>query len=156
MGIALTVAQYLLDRGIPYTPVLHPHTETAFATASELPADRVVKAVALKSRDGFMLALLPASRNIEFGKLRRLLGDQVDLAGEEQVETIFFDCEPGSVPAFGEAYGIKVIVDDSLAQQPDLYIEGGDHAHLIHISAKSFQRLMQQAQHGRFAESETP
>lgn len=68
----------------------HPHTETALASASAsgLPADSVVKAVVLKGADGFMLALLPASRHIQFDKLRQLLGDDVDIAGEEQVETL--------------------------------------------------------------------
>ena len=46
----------------------HPHTKTALANASAsgLPADSIVKAVVLKGADGFMLALLPASRHIQF------------------------------------------------------------------------------------------
>jgi Ala-tRNA(Pro) deacylase len=128
MGIAITLAQYLLDRDVTYELVPHPHTETALASAaaSGLPADSIVKAVVLKGGDGFMLALLPASCHIQFDELRRLLGNNVDIASEEQVETLFLDCEPGSVPALGAAYGLDVVVDDSLAQQSDLYLEGGD------------------------------
>ena len=152
MGIAITLAQYLLDCDVAYELVPHPHTETAMASAaaSGMPADSVVKAVVLKGRDGFMLALLPASRHIQFDELGRLLGDDVNIASEEQVETLFLDCEPGSVPALGAAYGLNVVMDDSLAQQPDLYLEGGDHAHLVHISGTSFQKLMEDARHGRF------
>ena len=118
-------------------------------------ARRLVEAALLAAQEPLSLVELKRLFDEEIGAdtLRRLLGEQVDLAGEEQVETLFFDCEPGSVPAFGEAYGIEVIVDDSLAQQPDLYVEGGDHTHLIHISAKSFQKLMQKAQHGQFTDS---
>jgi Ala-tRNA(Pro) deacylase len=153
MGIAITLAQYLLDRDVAYELVPHPHTETALASAaaSGLPADSVVKAVVLKGGDGFMLALLPASRHIQFDELRRLVGNDVDIAGEEQVETLFLDCEPGSVPALGAAYGLDVVVDDSLARQPDLYLEGGDHAHLVHISGTNFQKLMEGTRHGRFS-----
>jgi Ala-tRNA(Pro) deacylase len=122
----------------------------ASAAASRLPADSVVKAVVLKGADRFMLALLPASRHIEFEELRHVLGTVMDMAGEEQVETLFPDCEPGSVPALGAAYGLDVVVDDSLAQQQDLYLEGGDHAHLVHISGADFRKLMEGAQHGRF------
>jgi Ala-tRNA(Pro) deacylase len=84
MGVAITVAQYLLDRDVAYELVPHPHTETALASAaaSGLPADRVVKAVVLKGADGFMLALLPASRHVEFDDLRRVPGTGVDIAGE--------------------------------------------------------------------------
>jgi Ala-tRNA(Pro) deacylase len=152
MGIAITLAQYLLDRHVAYELVPHPHTETALAsaTASGLPPGSVVKAVVLKGADGFMLALLPASRHIEFGDLRRVLGTGVDMAGEEQVETLFPDCEPGSVPALGAAYGLDVVVDDSLSEQQELYLEGGDHAHLVHISGTDFRKLTEGAQHGRF------
>jgi Ala-tRNA(Pro) deacylase len=97
-----------------------------------------------------MLAVLPASRHIQFEELRRLLGSHVDMASEEQIETLFLDCESGAVPALGAAYGLNVVVDDSLAQQPDVYFEGGDHANLVHISGASFQQLTADARHGRF------
>jgi Ala-tRNA(Pro) deacylase len=155
MGIALTLAQYLLDHDVAYELVPHPHTETALATAevSGVPADKVVKAVVLKGAAGFMLALLPASRRIRFDTLGQLLGNDVDIVSEEQVETLFVDCEPGSVPALGAAYGLNVVVDDSLAQLPDVYLEGGDHAHLVHISGTNFQKLTQDARHGRFTDA---
>lgn len=152
MGIAITLAQYLVDRGVAYDLVPHPATATALASAaaSRVPADSLAKAVVLKGGDGFMLAVLPASRHIQFEELRRLLGSEVGIAGEEQVETLFLDCEPGAVPALGAAYGLNVVVDDSLAQQPDVYIEGGDHVNLVHITGMSFQKLMADARHGRF------
>ena len=64
MGIAITLAQYLVNGGIEYDLVPHPHTETASASAAagQVPADSVAKAVVLKGGDGFMLAVLPASR----------------------------------------------------------------------------------------------
>jgi len=152
MGIAVGLAQYLLDRDIGYELVPHPHTDTASASAaaSGLPSDSVVKAVVLKRKNGFMLALLPASRQIQFDALRQLLGENVDIANEEQIETLFPDCEPGSVPALGAAYGLDVVMDDSLDRERDLYIEGGNHAHLVRVSATSFRKLMHGAPHGPF------
>jgi len=152
MGIAITLAQYLVNGGIEYDLVPHPHTETASASAaaSQVPADSVAKAVVLKSRDGFMLAVVQASRHIQFDELQRLLGSEVAMANEEQIETLFIDCEPGSVPALGAAYGLNVIVDDSLAQQSEIYFEGGDHANLVHVSGTSFRKLMADSKGGRF------
>jgi Ala-tRNA(Pro) deacylase len=68
MGIPPTIAEYLLNSQITYELVPHPHTETARASAnaSRIPADRVVKAVVVKGSDGFKLAVLPASRHIQF------------------------------------------------------------------------------------------
>jgi Ala-tRNA(Pro) deacylase len=152
MGIASALAQYLTDHGVAYELVPHPHTETASATAaaSKVAADSFAKAVVLRGGDGFMLAVLPASRHIHFEELRRLLASNVDMANEEQVETLFPDCDPGAVPPLGVAYGLNVVVDDCLARQPDVYFESGDHAILVHVSGKSFQELMAGARHGLF------
>jgi Ala-tRNA(Pro) deacylase len=155
MGIAITLAQYLAERGVEYDVVEHPHAVTASESAktSLISLNRLAKAVVLKGDEGFMLAVLPASSHIQFGQLRKQLGAEVDIANEEQIETLFLDCEPGAVPALGAAYGLKVIVDDSLANEPEIYLEGGDHASLVHISGSTFQKLLADARHARFTES---
>ena len=152
MGITITLAQYLMERGVSYDVIEHPYTATASqsAAASAIPPDRIAKAVVLKGGDGFMLAVLPASRHIHFGELRQELGRHVDIAKEEQIETLFGDCESGAVPPLGGAYGLNVIVDDSLASQPEMYFEGGDHCSLVHISGPAFWELLADARHGRF------
>jgi Ala-tRNA(Pro) deacylase len=155
MAIAITLAQYLSERGVKYDVVEHPHTATAVESAktSHVLLQRLAKAVVLKGRDGFMLAVLPASSHIQFTQLRQQIGADVDMANEEQIESLFHDCEPGAVPALGAAYGLKVIVDDSLASEPEIYLEGGDHASLVHVSGNAFQELMAGARHARFTEA---
>ncbi len=152
MGIAITLEQYLAERGVEYDVVEHPHSVTASESAktSHISLDRLAKAVVLKGKDGFMLAVLPASGHIQFGQLCKQLGADVDMASEEQIETLFLDCEPGAVPALGAAYGLKVIVDDSLAKEPEIYLEGGDHASLVRISGRIFRKLLADARHARF------
>ncbi len=155
MGLAITLAQYLADRGVDYDLVAHPPPDTALqsAAASRVAPDKLAKAVVLKCDGRFMVAVLPSSRHIAFDGLHGLLGGDVDMANEEQIETLFLDCEPGAVPALGTAYGLSVVVDDSLVEQPDIYLEGGDHASLVHISGTSFRKLMAEARHGRFTVS---
>ncbi len=155
MGIAITLAQYLAERGVRYDVVEHPHTATALESArtSHIALNRLAKAVVLKGDEGFALAVLPASSHIQFSQLHEQLGTDVDMASEEQIETLFHDCEPGAVPALGAAYGLKVIVDDSLASEPEIYFEGGDHASLVHVSGITFRELLADARHARFTES---
>ena len=58
------------------------------------------------------------------------LGRSVHLASEEEVEDIFVDCARGAVPPVGECYGLDVIVDNSLNDHSDFYIEGGRSRHV--------------------------
>ena len=146
MALTNTLALYLADQGVAYDLVPHPRTTPAAPVA----ADSVAQAVVLRGGEGFMLAVHPASGRIRFEDLRELIGD-VDMAGEEQIETLFTDCEPDAVPALGDAYGLAILVDESLAQQPEIYLECGDHDSLVHISGKSFRKLMANARRGRFS-----
>jgi Ala-tRNA(Pro) deacylase len=62
MGIAITLAQYLVDRRVAYDLVPHPRTVTALASAaaSRVPANSLAKGIVLKGGDGFILAVVPA------------------------------------------------------------------------------------------------
>ncbi len=153
MAIAITLKQYLADNGIEYDALSHPHTYTSSKTAqaSHIPGSRIAKAVLLKKDEDYVLAVLPASRHIRFDDIRTILDDKVDLASEEEVEAVFSDCELGAIPPIGKAYGLDVLMDDSLNGNEDIYFEGGDHATLIHVKAKDFGRMMESARHGEFS-----
>jgi Ala-tRNA(Pro) deacylase len=152
MGIAITLAQYLAERGVKYDVVEHPFAVTASESAktSHVSLNRLAKAVVLKGDEGFMLAVLPASSHIQFGRLRKQLGADVDMANEEQIETLFVDCERGAVVL---RMGSRSLLTTAWQCEPEIYLEGGDHASLVHISGSTFQRLLADARHARFTET---
>jgi Ala-tRNA(Pro) deacylase len=116
-----------------------------------IPGDRLAKAVVLRQNGGYMLAVLPASHYIRLADLQEQVGRDVDLADEQDIGLLFGDCAQGAVPPIGECYGLDVIVDESIEAQPDVYLEAGDHATLVHMDRAQFARLMAGAQHGRFS-----
>lgn len=153
MAIAITLKQYLSDNDIEYDALIHPFTASSQMTAQEshIPGSRIAKAVLLKKGKDFLLAVLPASNHIRFDEIRDLLDQAVKLASEEEVESLFEDCALGAVPPIGRAYGLEVLMDESLTGYDDIYFEGGDHATLIHVGAGQFDKIMKSAQHGRFS-----
>lgn len=148
MAIAMTLQQYLSDRDIEYEVVTHPRTVSASRTAQavHVSGERLAKAVVLRDGEGYVVAVLPATHNLRLAALARKLGGKVGLATEDELGNLFTDCDTGAVPALGTAYGLRVIVDDSLAGQPDVYFEGGDHRSLVHLSGEQFARLMEGAE----------
>jgi Ala-tRNA(Pro) deacylase len=103
-------------------------------------------------RDGsYLLAVLPASHRISLPELRMELGEDVDMASESNIDALFWDCAHGAVPPVGECYGLDVIVDETIDQQPEIYFEGGDHLTLVHMSQSQFARLNANARHDRFS-----
>jgi Ala-tRNA(Pro) deacylase len=153
MAIAQTLKKYLTARNVRYDVMAHEPTSSAMqsAEACRISGDRVAKAVLLRDEIAYALAILPASHHIRLSELRRQLGDDIGLATEREAAELFQDCTRGALPAIGECYGLDMIVDDNIEEQPDVYFEGGDHGTLIHVSHAQFANLTATAWHGRFS-----
>jgi Ala-tRNA(Pro) deacylase len=152
MTIAPTLQRHL-DRNVSYDVITHDPTmsSTRTAQACHVSGDRLAKAIVLRRNGGYMLAVLPASRHIRLPDLKLQIGDDVDLADEGEIRKLFPDCALGAVPPVGECYDLDVIVDDSIQEPPDIYLEGGDHTTLVHVDQAQFARLTAEARHGRFS-----
>jgi len=153
MAIAITLQQYLTKKGVNYEVVPHAPTPTALAAAhaAQVPDDCVAKSVILEDEQGFLMAVVPASHRVELDTLHHTLHRNLGLATEMEVAALFQDCALGAIPAVGPAYGLAVIVDDSLTEQPDIYFEAGDHRELIHMDTRQFKKLLPRVRHGRFS-----
>lgn len=152
MAIA-PILQKHLDRNVTYEVITHDPTmsSTRTAQACHVSGDRLAKAIVLRHDGRYMLAVLPATHHVRLSDLKTQIGDDVDLADETEIRQLFPDCALGAIPPVGEAYELDVIVDDSIQEQPDVYLEGGDHATLVHMDQAQFARLMAEARHGRFS-----
>ena len=144
MSIAITVSDFLAEHDVEYDVLLHAHTTSSGETAesSHVPGARLAKSVVLEDDQGYLMVVLPASRQVDLGELHRVLNRNLGLAMENELGHLFSDCEVGALPAIGPAYGVETIVDDSIAEQPEVYFEAGDHEQLIHVSAEVFQTLL--------------
>jgi Ala-tRNA(Pro) deacylase len=150
MAIAQTLIDYLKTRGIDFYTVEHKYSETARESArtSHLPAHQIAKAVVLRDFAGFVVSVIPGNRKLEVDWVNEaLLGRNLELASEKEFAGLFKDCEPGAVPALSEAYGIAVVWDDQLGYTSDIFIEAGDHEHLICLERKDFKNLMSSLPH---------
>lgn len=156
MGVARKLSSYLDQNGIEPEVLTHRRTATAAQTAhiSHLPPERLAKAVLLRDGGGYLLAVLPASRHLALDAVERVCGRRVSLASEDEVGRMFPDCELGSIPPVGAAYGLPAVVDDALGAQPDVYLEAGDHQHLLRVTGAEFAGLMRDLRHGELSTPE--
>ena len=152
MSLALKLQNYLDATGVPYDVVTHEQTGSSSLTAeaSHVSAANLAKGVVIKHKGGYLLAVLPAARQIRLDTLGGWLNVPVCLATEEEASALFPDCGRGAIPPLPNAYGLAGVIDDSLEGPLDVYCEGGDHCTLVHLSGEAFQRLMGQVPHQRF------
>jgi len=114
------------------------------------------KAVVVEDAQRCAVVVVPAHEHIHLGELRRAFGSTYALATEETIRARFSDCDGGSVPPFGEAYGLDVLVDRTLLELPRVYVESGGRATLLAIDGEDFRRLMGRARPGRYGHAVPP
>src|SRR4051794_41618957 len=116
MGIALTLKQYLDGQHAPYDVMVHELTATA--RACEVRAACLAKGVLLRDGRGYLLAVLPASRQLDAAALARLTDRPAALATEEEAGGGVRDRAPGAVPPIGPAHGLETLLQERLPAGP--------------------------------------
>jgi Ala-tRNA(Pro) deacylase len=149
MAISPTLQRHLEDHQVSFDVLAHERTLHSLATAKagSVPEDNLAKAILIRKQDGFLLAIVPASRNVALDALGRWLKQPVCLATEEDVAAIFDDCEPGAVPPIADAFGLPAVMDEHLEGLSHIYFEGGDHCTLVHLRGGDFRRLTARTPH---------
>src|SRR5207248_11682213 len=118
---------YLSDRRIPFERLQHRPAYTAQRLAQTLhvPGREVAKTVLLRTNEGYILIVLPATRRVDLAQVRDCLGNpSAELASEDEMSRLFPDCETGALPPFGSMYHLQTLVDDSLAEDERIVFEG--------------------------------
>jgi Ala-tRNA(Pro) deacylase len=144
---------HLADQRVEYDVIAHAPSWTSQETASKahIPGQCLAKSVLLEDDQGYVLAVVPADSRVDLGELHRLTHRRLGLASELELVPLFEDCDLGAIPPLGPVYGLETLVDDSLAEQPDVYFEAGDHEQLIHVTAETFDLLTTGARHSSFS-----
>jgi Ala-tRNA(Pro) deacylase len=153
MGISPTV-RYFLDRtGVRYTLIPHPRAYSSMETAeaAHVPGAELAKSVVIEANGAYAVVVLPSTHQVDFETLAGQIGHPCALAAESETRRLFADCETGSIPPVGQAYGVPVWVDEAILDQAEVYFEGGDHTELVRLSGEDFGRLMAEARHGAFS-----
>jgi len=144
MSIAQTLEEYLTDRGARFTIEHHAASTSSLGTARSacIDEDCLAKSVVLEDERGFVLAVLPASRRLELGQVRRKLRRALRISQEDDMVGLFPDCAFGAIPPLGSAYGLPTVVDASLEGRDEVFFEGGDHETLIRMEGGDFLGLL--------------
>ena len=158
MYLSHTITSFLGKRDVDYETIGHRHTMTSNQTATETHISRsqIAKGVLFCDEEDYVLAVIPASHRVDADALCELLGQRsLSLAGEDELSMVFPDCEVGAIPPLGVAYGLDTVIDASLLAQEDVYFEGGDHEHLVHVRGYDFRRLMAGVPRGVISQDES-
>ncbi|MGD9660680.1 MAG: aminoacyl-tRNA deacylase [Porticoccaceae bacterium] len=153
MAMAMTMKAFLNSRDVDFEEIKHPREVTAsrIAQRAHVTGEQLAKAVLVKGDTGYRVVVVPSTCRVDLSGLSHQFHERLGLATEEEIYQLFADCDAGALSPLGQAYGLRVCYDETLANQDDIYFEGGDHETLVHMSNNEFRRLMSEALPGRFS-----
>ena len=97
----------------------------------------------VKADQYFVMTVLPSTWRVDLKRLQDILevGD-VRLATEAEMGNLFPDCQVGTMPPFGNLYGVEVYVDQLLTEDESIVFEAGTYVGAIKLQYKNFADLV--------------
>lgn len=136
--------EFLTARQATYETIAHAPAVTAQeqAAALHVSGHTFTKVLIVKERDGFVMAIVPATAELDLDRLKGLIGhDHVLLATVEEVGDLVRDAAPGAIPPFGALYGLRSFVDRQLLLVPEVTMPAGSFLSALRMSSTEFRRL---------------
>ncbi|TWI12632.1 aminoacyl-tRNA deacylase [Aerolutibacter ruishenii] len=137
--------QFLRSHDVHFDTVPHDHAITALDTArrAHLTGRDMAKTVVVKLDGRLAMAVIPANEWVSLEALRQATGARsASLAGENEFNDRFPECEVGAMPPFGNLYGMEVYAADSLSRGQDIAFNAGNHHELVRMGWNDFERLV--------------
>lgn len=146
MSIAPSVHAFLTAEHVPFTTFTHRIAFTAQeeAAVAHVPGRTWAKTVVCFADDEPILVVLPATKAVDFNRVRLLAGaDHVRLAREREIADLYPGCEVGAMPPLGPLFHQRVYVDRALADQDEIVFNAGTHVDAIRMRYDDFAGLVQ-------------
>jgi Ala-tRNA(Pro) deacylase len=137
--------EFLDSHRVKYVSIVHSRAYTAqeIAASAHVPGRELAKAVMVKVDGRIAMAVLPASYQIDFERLRAAIGaGNVELASETEFQDRFPECELGAMPPFGNLYGMEVYAARRLSEDREIAFNAGSHTELIKLAYTDYERLV--------------
>ncbi|HLC58310.1 MAG TPA: YbaK/EbsC family protein [Candidatus Nanoarchaeia archaeon] len=100
------------------------------------------KSMVVRSSGKFYNFVLSASKKLDWNKIKEILNTKsASLASPEEVLSNIH-CEIGSVPPFGNLYGLEVYCDPSLLNNLEIEFNAGLHTNSIRMKAEDWKRIV--------------
>jgi len=146
----------LLDtKHIPYKVEEHDVAYTAqeVAAATHVKGKEMLKSVILVADGKHILCAVPATRRIDLGALKKLVGAKsIRLAEEKEFASDFPDCELGAMPPLGNLYDVQLVAADPIKEDLEIVFNAGNHREIIRMKRADWETVAK-PKWGRFTQT---
>jgi len=124
----------------------HPPTFTARETAAVEGVDprRFAKTVAVEADDGRRaLVVVDAVDQVDLEQVAIALSvRRARLLSEPELLELCPDCEVGTMPPVGELFGVPVLADHAVREDPEISFHAGSHRFTVRVDRPAWERAV--------------
>jgi Ala-tRNA(Pro) deacylase len=137
----------LKQNNVPYHVIHHRRDFSAQDTAADThtPGHKFLKpvVVAIGAPEEFAMLVVPADMHIDLPLVLTWFdASDVRIVSEDQLQTLFPDCEVGAESPLGILYGMPVFVDPSLKDNDIVTFNAGTHDTAVRMRWSDYARLV--------------
>jgi len=151
--VSKKIIKFLEKAKAKYEILSHRTVYTAYDKAKTLkvPEKIVGKTLIVKFNNSLAIVLIGANKNLDFKKLKKILGKETKLASERLIKNKIKGVKIGAIPPFGNLWGMRTFVDSSLKREKKIILNSGDWNFSIKISPKYLEKLAKDLIWGGFS-----
>ena len=145
MNVLDELKKFLDSHTLSYKCWVHEpvHTSEEAANIRGVPLATGAKALVLRSEGKFLMVVIAGDKKIDLKKVKKVIdSNRLSLATPEEALQVTH-CVIGSIPPFGNLFGIPVYVDKSLLNNPIINFSAGRHDTSIAMSSADYQKAVQ-------------
>jgi len=154
MKIPVRVQRFLDKTKAEYELIEHRTVYTAYDKAATLKVQEKVvgKTLALKIDSSYCLVLIPANKNLDKNKFRKVAKTKkVDFVKEAWMKKNLKGMKIGAVPPLGALFKMNAFVDAGLLRNPKIIIGSGVYTVSIKITPGVLKKIMPDLVVGNFS-----
>lgn len=143
------VIDYLTKAGVKHEILEHRTVYTAIDAANTLKKEmgKIAKSLLVKADKDYFLVLLPADNNLDFQKLKQVVGKHkgkdvkvIKIPGEKIMENVL-KIKAGALTAFGQLHKVPVLMEKKLEKAKKAVFSSGTLNYSIEMAVKDFIKL---------------
>jgi len=154
--VSQKVIKLLKGSKVKYEPIEHRTVYTAFDKAATLkaPLKIVGKTLAVKLDKKPTLVLIPANKNLDKEKLKKVAKvKKINFLREAWMKKNLKGIKIGATPPFGNLWELPTFIDRALFQSPKIIINSGDYNWSIKFNPNLLKKVVPDLVIGSFSKS---
>ncbi len=156
MPISKKLIKFLQENKVSFEVIKHRTVYTAYDKAQTLkvPEKAIGKTLLLKIDKKFALVLIPANKNLDKNKFKKIAKSRkLKFVSEKLMKNKFRGVKVGAIPPFGNLWGLSSFVDRAVVNQPKIIINGGDYNFSIRLKSNALKKIIPDLVVGNFSQT---